>query len=579
VSSSEVQVSGERFGRYVLLECIGRGGMAEVYRAVAHGLEGFKRVFVIKRILKDKSATPEFVEMFVNEARISALLNHPNIVQIYDFGQIDGSYFLAMEHLRGKDLLSVLRQQRVVDQRVLPEVAAYICQQVALGLDYAHSLGHAGKTLKIVHRDVSPSNIMLLRAGGVKLLDFGIAKAAMEIRSDNDTQAGLVKGKLSYVSPEQIRGAADIDGRADIFALGVVLWETLTGKRLFFDKNDFQTMRNVMERPIPPPSTQRADIPPALDFIVLRALEREAERRYPNARTMADELEAVLQEARFAPRAMITMLDSLFGEQSPQVEILPERSSMVEIVGVETAPMPLHTEQPTSALPDEAPLQIGSADEEVFTGVSSVRRLPVMAQARVPLLAAAAALILVVTGGAVLVGNARRRSMAEEESPAAAGATFAPVEPAAIVEPMPAVKPSTQPSVGPIAAPIGAPIAAPKPLAMAAPLPNKVTVRIDSDPPGAEVASDRGRHLGTTPTMLMVPRSGAPLGLVVSKPGYVSTRQAIVPDRDVSALLTLRAEEEPKRRAAPKKKHNANDGRVREGLSIDPFADDPRPRK
>jgi eukaryotic-like serine/threonine-protein kinase len=552
--------------------------MAEVYRAVAHGLEGFKRVFVIKRILKEKSATPEFVEMFVNEARISALLNHPNIVQIYDFGQIDGSYFLAMEHLRGKDLLSVLRQQRVADQRVLPEVAAYICQQTALGLDYAHTLGHSGKNLKIVHRDVSPSNIMLLRAGGVKLLDFGIAKAAMEIRSDNDTQAGLVKGKLSYVSPEQIRGAADIDGRADIFALGVVLWETLTGKRLFFDKNDFQTMRNVMERPIPPPSTQRADIPPALDFIVLRALEREAERRYPNARAMADELEAVLQEARFAPRAMVTMLDSLFGEQIPQ-EIVPEKSVAVELVGAETAPMPLHAEQFTDAMPDEAPQQIGSADEEVFTGVSSVRRLPVMVHARVPLLAAAAALILVVTGGAVLVGNARRRSMAEEDSPAAAGATFAPVEPAGTVEPMPAAKPSTQPPpAAPMTAPIAAaPSAASKPAA--ALLPSKVTVRIDSDPPGAEVASDRGRHLGTTPTMLMVPRSGAPLGLVVSKPGYVSTRQAIVPDRDVSALLTLRAEEEAKRRAAPRKKHTAGDGRVREGLSIDPFAEDPRPRK
>src|SRR5213075_1201672 len=142
------------------------------------------------------------------------------------------------------------------------------------------------------------------------------------IRTDSETQAGLVKGKRSYVSPEQIRGATDIDGRSDVFALGVVLWECLTGRRLFFDRNDFQTMRNVIERPVPPPSTQRAEVPAALDFIVLRALEREPKRRYPDAKTMADELEAVLQEARFAPRAMTRMLDELFGEQNPQVDLL-----------------------------------------------------------------------------------------------------------------------------------------------------------------------------------------------------------------------------------------------------------------
>src|SRR5688500_12097154 len=144
---------------------IGKGGMAEVYRAVAHGLEGFQRVFVIKRILRDKSAAPEFVDMFVNEARISALLNHPNIVQIYDFGQIEGHYFLAMEYLRGKDLLSVLRQLRSLGRHLAPEVAAYVAHQVALGLEYAHNLTHAGRRLDIIHRDVSPSNIMLLRAG------------------------------------------------------------------------------------------------------------------------------------------------------------------------------------------------------------------------------------------------------------------------------------------------------------------------------------------------------------------------------------------------------------------------------
>src|SRR6185436_839378 len=232
------------------------------------------------------------------------------------------------------------------------------------------------KNLKIVHRDVSPSNIMLLRAGGVKLLDFGIAKAAMEIKTENETQAGLVKGKLSYVSPEQIKGAGVIDGRSDVFALGVVLWESLTGRRLFFDRNDFQTMRNVVERPVPPPSTQRQDVPAALDFIVLRALERDPERRYPDTKTMADELEAVLQEARFAPRAMTRMLDELFGEHNPQVEILEPEGPILGQLGTTPAPVnagAVKLEAATPVLPD-GQLPVLEDDEESYTGVSSVRR-------------------------------------------------------------------------------------------------------------------------------------------------------------------------------------------------------------
>jgi serine/threonine protein kinase len=557
VSISTPQPSGERFGRYILLELIGRGGMAEVYRAVAHGLEGFQRVFVIKRILKDKSATPEFVEMFVNEARISALLNHPNIVQIYDFGQIEGSYFLAMEHLRGKDLLSVLRQLRMAGQRMSPEVAAYIIQQVALGLDYAHTLTHANKNLRIVHRDVSPSNIMLLRAGGVKLLDFGIAKAAEEIRTDTETQAGLVKGKLSYVSPEQIRGATDVDGRSDVFALGVVLWECLTGRRLFFDRNDFQTMRNVIERPIPPPSTQRGDVPPSLDFIVLRALEREPDRRYPDAKTMADELESVLQEARFAPRAMTRMLDELFGEQSPQVDlVVPENASAG--VGPAGDGVPVQIQE-TGTVP-VAPGALPSDDEiESYTGVSSVRRLPTRSGQRMSWMAAAAAVALAVTAGGVLVGTSRRRAVlarANDDNVVAVPARTS--EPAA-----------SEPGALPIEAG-----------------PEKVSVRIESDPPGAEVTAENGKSLGVTPTSLAIARSEKPLTFVVAKAGYATSRHSIVPDRDVSALLTLRSADDdgPVRRRAPRKHKAApapatTEGRVREGLSVDPFAEDPRPRR
>jgi serine/threonine protein kinase len=517
---------------------------------------------VIKRILKDKSTSPEFVEMFVNEARISALLNHPNIVQIYDFGQIEGSYFLAMEHVRGKDLLSVLRQLRANGSQMSAEVAAYIAQQVALGLDYAHSLTQGGKNLKIVHRDVSPSNIMLLRAGGVKLLDFGIAKAAMEIKTENETQAGLVKGKLSYVSPEQIKGMTSIDGRSDVFALGVVLWESLTGRRLFFDRNDFQTMRNVVERPVPPPSTQRADVPAALDFIVLRALERDPERRYPDAKTMADELEAVLQEARFAPRAMTRMLDELFGEQNPQAELLvPEHP----IILAPSTPSPANAgtvklEAGEPALPD-GQLPVLEDDEESYTGVSSVRRLPVKQRRTFSWMAAAAGVALTIAGGAVLVGS--RHKLHNDGNVATL-----PPEPLAETKSAPAV--ATDPS------------ATAEPPSAAAPSAN-VSVKISTDPSGAEVTAEDGIRLGSTPTTLSIKRSDKPLVLVIAKTGFVSSRQVIIPDRDVSALVTLKTDEDggkkrpaatrPKRRASP-----AGDGRVREGLSIDPFAEDPKAR-
>src|SRR5262245_10883452 len=258
----------ERFGRYYLLERIGRGGMAEVFRAVTQGVEGFRRMFVVKRILSEKAKSPEFIRMFGDEARISALLHHPNIVQVYDFGQVEVSYFLAMEYLAGKDLASVMRVLRASKLAVPSGLAAFIAQQVALALGYAHTLrGSNGQPLGIVHRDVTPSNIMLLHAGGVKVLDFGIAKATAAAESFRTS--GKVKGKFSYLAPEQAR-SEEVDARADLFTLGVTLWEMLTGRRLFADANELETLRNVLQKPVPAPSTLRPGIPPELDRVVLK---------------------------------------------------------------------------------------------------------------------------------------------------------------------------------------------------------------------------------------------------------------------------------------------------------------------
>jgi eukaryotic-like serine/threonine-protein kinase len=281
------------FGRYVLVEKIGSGGMAEIFRAMTVGTEGFRRVLVVKRIRKSLDASPEFLRMFFDEAKISALLNHPYIVQIYDFGQIEGAYFLAMEHVDGRDLGNVMRRLTRLGQKLDPSTVALICQQVAQGLHYAHTLQSAdGQRLGIVHRDVNPSNVMLLRTGIVKILDFGIAKASAAA-GKAQTRATVIKGKLGYLSPEQAR-CEPLDGRSDVFSLGATMWEMLTGERLFAGGTDFERIRNVLEAPIPPPSQRRAGIPPELDRIVRRALERDLGKRFRSAEELGDDLEAFL---------------------------------------------------------------------------------------------------------------------------------------------------------------------------------------------------------------------------------------------------------------------------------------------
>jgi serine/threonine-protein kinase len=329
---------GERYGRYQLLERIGKGGMAEIFRAVSGGIEGWSRLFVIKRIRPEKSQSREFIRMFCEEARLCAMLHHPNIVQVYDFGQIDGSYFLAMEYLHGKDLSTLMRALRAARGAVPPAVAAFIAQQAALGLHHAHALvDGSGQSVHIVHRDVTPSNIMLLRTGAVKILDFGIAKDVRQGESEViETDAGQVKGKLAYLAPEQVRDVP-LDGRADVFSLGVVLWEMLTGQRLFSAESEFQTMRNVLILPIPTPSMVRPGIPAALDAIVARALERERNKRYPTAAAMAAELEQVVHHERFVGQAVPRLLEQLFGEDPSGLTPSPGPEALLAGTGVENA--------------------------------------------------------------------------------------------------------------------------------------------------------------------------------------------------------------------------------------------------
>ncbi len=350
---------GVRFGRYVLLERIGAGGMAEVFRAVAHGAEGFQRTFVLKRIRSDRSESTNFVDMFVNEARISALLDHENIVQTYDFGEVEGCYFLTMEYLRGRDLSTILRELATRNLSLDPATVAFVVLQVVRGLAYAHGLiSSTGVPLNIVHRDVTPSNIMLLRSGGVKLLDFGIAKTQGEFTLGENTETGVCKGKLPYLSPEQVEGQP-LDHRSDLFTLGVLMWEALTGRRLFVGRTDYETMQNVLERPVVAPSTLRPGIPPALDAIVLRALQRRPDDRFPDARALGDALETVVQDLRYRSEAIPNLLDDLFGREENSVSLTP-------------ADLPVIDAGPAGTWPSQASTRLARSDLDPTSGIGAI---------------------------------------------------------------------------------------------------------------------------------------------------------------------------------------------------------------
>jgi eukaryotic-like serine/threonine-protein kinase len=324
--------------------------MAEVFSAVARGVQGFERTFVVKRIRPDKSDSPKFVQAFCEEARISALLRHPNIVQVYDFGHIDGAYFMAMEHLDGSDLSSVMRGLRAHGRAMPPSVAALIARDVARALHHAHTLTLPDAAPGgIVHRDVTPSNIMLLKAGGVKILDFGLAKAAaLALVHDGEGKKPRLAGKVAYMSPELVRGTP-IDHRSDIFALGVVLWEMVAGQRLFVADSESDTLRNVLMQPIDAPSRRRDGIPAMLDAIIARALERDPAQRCETAGAFADELDRFLVETPVADQEIPKLLEQLSSAPAPaKRDDVSESPSVPSLSGGTTAAASAGAPAPTN---------------------------------------------------------------------------------------------------------------------------------------------------------------------------------------------------------------------------------------
>jgi serine/threonine-protein kinase len=280
-----------QFGPYTLLERISLGGMAEVFKAVEFGVDGFERTVAVKRILPHVAEDEEFIAMFKDEARIAVQLTHSNIAQIYNLGHEHDSFYIALEYVAGKDVRSIFERGRSQGQVMPIAQACFIVMRVCEGLDYAHNKKDKyGRHLNIIHRDVSPPNILVSYEGQVKLIDFGVAKAAG--RASN-TQAGILKGKFGYMSPEQVRGMP-LDRRSDVFSLGVCLWEILTNTRLFQAETDFATLEKVRAVEVDAPSQHNPDVGEDLERIVFKALASEPAERYQSAMELHDELQAFM---------------------------------------------------------------------------------------------------------------------------------------------------------------------------------------------------------------------------------------------------------------------------------------------
>src|SRR3954471_13762284 len=290
--------------RYKVTERIDAGGMAEVYRGVAESaVGGLKKSVAIKRILPNLTKNKKFVSMFLDEARVSMHLQHANVVGVFDIGMADTAYFIVMEYVEGANLKTIIESLRRQGQRMSVAHTLYILMEVCKGLQYAHDVTdpETGRELGIVHRDISPPNILVSKRGEVKLVDFGLAKATSQLES---TDPGVVKGKFSYLSPEAASGK-EVDRRADIFAVGILLYELLTGKRLFYGETDYQTVELVRQGKVPAIAPQNPEGQPELEQIIRKALSKDLASRYQSAGDLQDALAQYL----FAQRLKVISRD------------------------------------------------------------------------------------------------------------------------------------------------------------------------------------------------------------------------------------------------------------------------------
>jgi hypothetical protein len=395
-AATELIAPGTQLGKYRVIHRIAFGGMAEIYLALASGIQGFEKYVVLKRILPQFAANHELIRMFLQEARLAAILDHANIAQVHDIGEEGGVFFFTMEYLHGEDGRRIMKVLAERDQAMPLEHAVHILIDAAAGVHFAHEKkGPDGNSLGIVHRDLSPSNIVVTFAGGVKVVDFGVAKIAADPELSGRYS---LKGKLAYMSPEQI-AQGPVDRRSDVFSLGIVLYELTTRRRLFKAANEVETIKLVMDAKVARPSDVVPGYPPELERIVLRALERSAERRYQTARELQFDLEAFArdQKIQISSAALAEWMETTFG---PKREIWHELPALVAQAKEAKAP------ENTAATRKVAHADLVSASRPHARG----RRMAT---------AAAMLLVLLVGGGAF----ALLRRSAVETPPGSGGGT------------------------------------------------------------------------------------------------------------------------------------------------------------
>jgi tetratricopeptide (TPR) repeat protein len=381
-----------RFGKYLLMERLATGGMAQLFRAKIIGVQGFEKFVAIKQILPHLAEEKELVSSFIDEAKLAALLNHQNVVQIYDFGDVEDSYFITMEYLFGKDLRIIANKSKEKGFPLRLEHCLYITSRICSGLDYAHKLkDFQGKPLNIIHRDISPQNVIITYEGDVKIVDFGIAKARSQ---STVTQVGMIKGKVAYMSPEQAAGKA-IDHRSDIFPTGILLYEMLSGKRMFTG-DTLQILAKVRRAEFPSPEEAIGDLPPKLHQILHRALAKEPEERYQSCGEMLADLEECMAELNLRPttRGLAQDMKELFKE-----DIAAEEQGVREAAEAAAVPIPVPEEIRPAR---EVPAAERTAEKPVEKPAVKVEEAAAQkTKKRGFLYGAAAVVAVVVIGGAI----------------------------------------------------------------------------------------------------------------------------------------------------------------------------------
>jgi eukaryotic-like serine/threonine-protein kinase len=531
-----------KVGRYDVVGPLATGGMAEILLGRIVGPSGFQRPVVIKRILPHLARDKGFMEMFLDEARIVAGVRHPNVVQVHELGHEADELFLVMEYLEGESAAGLAKRLRAHDEPLDYSLAAYIVAEACAGLHAAHELVDAnGQKQNVVHRDVSPQNVFITYSGEVKVLDFGIAVAADRVTR---TEAGTFKGKFEYSSPEQCKGQR-LDRRSDVFALGILLFELATGKRLFKRMGQLATLRAICEEPIIRPTELLPDFPPALESIIMRALERDRDKRYQTALEMRRELLSALRTLTtdVAPEERLaTAMNRLFSDRVLEKSAMLRRVEAGSVVDDIPAP-----ETDTSI---EIPLAVDfrSVPPPPGEGVSGTQRLPATDLR------------------ASLTGNEAFSEPRGELSPIATGRPsrivigagigalllFSVVGLAVCSRP-PATKElpiARVPVEAPATATVDPTLSLPAAAATPAP-PSDVVIRIETSPSKAHVFV-AGEDRGTSPVELRLARGTDVTEVEIRRDGYVTQVEKVTPETDQKLKLTLVAAAAPGRPAAPK---------------------------